>query len=69
MEANVFEDLLEVLAEKHSIDPDSVRAEALRLYLNANPSLKLEGTLLLWSKGRVSPGQGRCDHWADGPRV
>ena len=41
MEANVFEDLLGVLAEEHSIDPYSVRMEALRLYLNANPSLKL----------------------------
>ena len=54
MEANVFEDLLGVLAEEHSIDPYSVRMEALRLYLNANPSLKLEGSLLLWSKGRIS---------------
>jgi predicted HTH domain antitoxin len=31
-----------------------VRTEALRLYLNAHPALKLERTLLLWSKGRVS---------------
>jgi predicted HTH domain antitoxin len=54
MDANVFEDLLAVLVEEHSVDPDSVRAEALRLYLNANPSLKLEGSLLLWRKGRVS---------------
>jgi predicted HTH domain antitoxin len=54
MEANVFEDLLGVLAEERSVNPDSVRTEALRLYLNANPSLKLEGTLPLWSKGRVS---------------
>ena len=54
MEANLFEALLKVLAEEHSINPDSVRAEALRLYLNAHPSLKLDGILLLWSKGHVS---------------
>ena len=54
METNVFKDLLEVLAEEHSIDIDSVRTEALRLYLNAHPSLKLDGILLLWSKGRIS---------------
>ncbi|MBI4523181.1 MAG: UPF0175 family protein [Deltaproteobacteria bacterium] len=53
METNVFEDLLGVLAEEHSIDPDSV-PEALRLYLNSHPSLKLDGILLLWSKGRLS---------------
>jgi hypothetical protein len=52
METNVFEDLLGVLAEENSIDPESVRAEALRLYLNTHPSLKLDGILLLWTKGR-----------------
>jgi len=54
METNVFEDLLGVLAEEQSIDPDSVRTEALRFYLNAHPSLKLDGILLLWSKERIS---------------
>lgn len=54
METNVFEDLLGVLVEEQSIDPDSVRTEALRLYLNAHPSLKLDGILLLCSKGRIS---------------
>ena len=54
METNVFEDLLGVLAEEQSIDPDSVRTEALRFYLNAHPSLKLGRILLLWSKGRIS---------------
>jgi predicted HTH domain antitoxin len=54
MEANAFEDMLGVLAEERSVDPYAARTQALRLYFNANPSLKLEGSLLLWSRGRIS---------------
>ena len=59
MEANVFEDLLGVLAEEHSIDPYSVRMEALRLYLNANPSLKLERKSTPLEQRAHFPGEGR----------
>lgn len=58
MQPNVFEDLLGVLAEEHRLDMQSVRTEALRLYLDVNPSLKLEGSLLLWRKGRISLTEG-----------
>ena len=36
------------------IDPHAVRAEALRLYLNTHPALKLDGAVALWRNNRIS---------------
>jgi predicted HTH domain antitoxin len=54
MEAGLLEAMMDVLTEEHAIDPTQVGQEALRLYLNLHPALKLDGAVALWRKGRVS---------------
>lgn len=54
MEASLLEDIIEALTEEGDVDPHEVRAEALRLYLNTHPALKLDGAVALWRKNRVS---------------
>jgi predicted HTH domain antitoxin len=46
--------MMDVLTEEHAVDPTQIRQEALRLYLNLHPALKLDGTVALWQKGRIS---------------
>jgi predicted HTH domain antitoxin len=54
MEAKLLDDLVEVLTETEGVDPHEMRAEALRLYMNVHPTLKLGGAVALWRKNRVS---------------
>lgn len=54
MKAHLLEELVVALSDEHRLDPEGVREEALRLYLNTNPSLKLDGAIALWRKGRIS---------------
>ncbi len=54
METSLLEELVGALTEEGSIDPQKVQEEALRLYLNTHPTLKLDGAIALWRKGRVS---------------
>lgn len=54
MEAHILEDLMDALAAEHRINPAEIREEALLLYLNTNPTLKLEGAIALWKKGDIS---------------
>jgi predicted HTH domain antitoxin len=54
MENGLLDAMLDVLTEEHIVDPTQVRQEALRLYLNLHPALKLDAALALWQKGRVS---------------
>jgi predicted HTH domain antitoxin len=54
MENGLLDAMIDVLTEEHAVDPTQVRQEALRLYLNLHPALKLDGTVALWQKGRIS---------------
>ena len=54
MEVGLLEAMMNVLTEEHAVDATQVRQEALRLYLNLHPALKLDGAVALWRKGRVS---------------
>jgi len=54
MEAHILEELVDALTAERRIDPNAVREEALLLYLNTNPALKLDGAIALWRKGRIS---------------
>ena len=54
MENGLLDAMMDVLTEEHAVDPTQVRQEALRLYLNLHPALKLDGTVALWQKGRIS---------------
>jgi predicted HTH domain antitoxin len=54
MENGLLDAMMDVLTEEHAVDPMQVRQEALRLYLNLHPALKLDGTVALWQKGRIS---------------
>jgi predicted HTH domain antitoxin len=54
MEAGLLDVMMDVLTEEHAVDAMQVRQEALRLYLNLHPALKLDGAVALWRKGRVS---------------
>ena len=54
MEAKLLDDMVEVLTETGGVDPHEMRAEALRMYLNLHPTLKLDGAVALWQKNRVS---------------
>jgi predicted HTH domain antitoxin len=54
VKASLFEEMVAALAEEGDIDPQVVRAEALRLYLNTHPALKLDGAVALWRTNRIS---------------
>ena len=54
VEASLFEEMVAALTEEGGIDPQVVRAEALRLYLNTHPALKLDGAVALWRNNRIS---------------
>jgi predicted HTH domain antitoxin len=54
MDTSLFEEILELLTEEGGVDPREVRVEALRLYLNTHPALKLDGAVALWRKNRIS---------------
>lgn len=57
MKAHLLEELVNALGDEHRLNPAGVREEALLLYLNTNPSLKLDGVIVLWRKGRISLGK------------
>jgi len=54
MEARLLDEIVDALTEERGIDPKVVHEEALRVYLNTNPGLKLDGAIALWRKGRIS---------------
>ena len=54
MEASLLNDMLDALTVEGGIDAKTVRTEALRLYLNTHPSMKLDGAISLWRQGRIS---------------
>lgn len=54
MKAHLLEELVDALTDKHRIEPKGIREKALLLYLNTNPTLKLDGAIALWRKGRIS---------------
>jgi predicted HTH domain antitoxin len=54
MEARLLDDLVAALTETAGVDPHEMRTEALRLYMNMHPTLKLDGAVALWRKNRVS---------------
>ncbi len=54
VEIGLLEEMVDALEEEHGVDPNLVRIEALRLYLNTHPTLKLDGAVALWRKGRIS---------------
>lgn len=54
MKADLLEELVDALTAEHRIKPKGIRDAALLLYLNTNPTLKLDGAIALWRKGRIS---------------
>ncbi len=54
MEHQLLDDMIDALTESGDIDPQEVRAEALRMYLNMPPALKLNGAVALWQNDHVS---------------
>ena len=54
MEASLLHDMLDALTAEGGIDAKTVRTEALRLYLNTCPGMKLDGAISLWRQGRIS---------------
>jgi predicted HTH domain antitoxin len=54
MEATLLDEIVDVLTTECGMDAKSLRAEALRLYLNTHPTLKLDGAVALWRQQRVS---------------
>jgi predicted HTH domain antitoxin len=54
MAASILEEMVDALTAEGRVDPHAVRAEALRLYLNMHPVLKLDGAVALWQKNRIS---------------
>jgi predicted HTH domain antitoxin len=54
MEASLLDDMLDALTAEGGIDAKTMQTEALRLYLNTHPTLKLDGAIALWRQGRVS---------------
>ena len=47
-------EILEDLAEEEKVNLEEVTDEALRIYFNLRPELKLEGTIISYLKGRCS---------------
>ena len=54
MKTYLLEELVDALTAERRVDAKGVRQEALLLYLNSNPVLKLDGAIALWRKGRIS---------------
>jgi len=54
MESRLLEELVDAVVVERGVDPKVVHEEALRLYLNMNPAIKLDGAVALWRKGRIS---------------
>ncbi len=54
MEPQLLDDMIDALTEAGDIDPQEVRTESLRMYLNMHPALKLNGAVTLWQNGHVS---------------
>lgn len=54
MKVHLLEELVDALTVERGITPKGFREEALLLYLNTNPNLKLNGAIALWRKGRIS---------------
>lgn len=54
MEARLLDEIVDAMISERGVDPRVVHEEALRLYLNTNPALKLDGAIALWRKGRIS---------------
>lgn len=54
MKPHLLEELVDALTVEHRIKPKGIRDAALLLYLNTNPTLKLDGAIALWRKGRIS---------------
>ena len=48
MEASLLDEIVEALTSECGIDAISIRAEALRLYLNTHPALRLDDAVALW---------------------
>jgi len=49
-----FAEILEDLAEEEKLNIEEIREEALRIYFNLRPELKLEGAIISYMKGRCS---------------
>lgn len=47
-------EILEDLAEEEKVNIEEAREEALRIYFNLRPELKLEGAIISYLKGRCS---------------
>jgi predicted HTH domain antitoxin len=54
MEASLLDEIVDALTTECGLDATSMRAEALRLYLNTHPSLRLDGAVALWRQQRIS---------------
>lgn len=54
MEASLLDEIVDALTVEGGMDAKSVHAEALRLYLNTYPALKLDGAIALLRQNRVS---------------
>lgn len=54
METPLLEALVEAISAERGVDPTVVHAEALRLYMNSHPDLKLHAAVTLWQSGRIS---------------
>jgi predicted HTH domain antitoxin len=54
MRQSIVREIMGVLGEEYHLDVQEIQVEALSLYLNANPALKLNGAVALWRRGRIS---------------
>ena len=54
MEASLFDEIVDALTTEYGLEAASMRAEALRLYLNTYPTLRLDGAVALWRQQRIS---------------
>ena len=54
MEASLLDEIVEALTTECGRDATSMRTEALRLYLNTHPTLRLDGAVALWRQQRIS---------------
>ncbi len=54
MKTHLLEELVDALTADRRISAKGIQHEALLLYLNTNPALKLDGAIALWRKGRIS---------------